>query len=91
MRKGYALSRVRDNWEVQWVSHGIYGIPAKGPVTHAFLSTWSESNELLLRKNVSKKQIVKELLGLVDAINEGLLEDLEQEIPYHGRVDDFTG
>ncbi len=82
MRESGAWSRVREEWEVVWVkpttAKDEFGEPS-GP--HTFIVTRSDSLQLLLRPNVSQQQMVKELLGLLQGVNEGLLDDLEHDIP----------
>ncbi len=74
-------SRVTEDWEVMWVkpsSKDEFGDP---PAPHTFIVTRSNSLQLLLRTTVSQQKMTRELLGLLQAINEGLLDDLEHDIP----------
>jgi hypothetical protein len=86
MREGNPWSRLREEWEVLWVKpsgkDGL-GDPA---FPHTYVVTRSGSLKLLLQANVSQQQMVKELVGLLEAINEGLLDDLEHEVVPHGTV-----
>ncbi len=81
MGENDAWSRVREDWEVIWVKPTAKMEPDEPPFPHTFLVTRSESLQLLLRKNVSEQQMTKELVGLLQAINGGLLDDLEHDIP----------
>jgi hypothetical protein len=81
MREGNPWSCLREKWEVLWVKpsgEDGFGEPA---FPHAFVVTRSSSLKLLLQANVSQQQMVKELVKLLEAINEGLLDDLEHDIP----------
>lgn len=81
MKENDAWSRVREDWEVVWVKPSAKLEPDDPPFPHTFLVTRSESLKLLLRANVSKQQMTREILGLLQGINGGLLEDLEHDIP----------
>lgn len=81
MREGNPWSRLREKWEVLWVKPSGkdgFGEPA---FPHTFVVTRSGSLQLLLQANVSQQEMVKELVGLLEAINEGLLELVEHDIP----------
>lgn len=81
MREGNPWSRLREEWEVLWVKPSGKDGFGEPPFPHTYLVTRSGSLELLLRANASQQQVVKELVGLLEAINEGLLDDLEHDIP----------
>lgn len=68
-------------WKIVWVKSGTYGVSEEGPVPHAFLVSRSDSLELLLRVNVSERQMVKELHQLLQGIDEGLLDKLDGDLP----------
>jgi hypothetical protein len=69
------------DWKIVWATSGTYGEFEEGPVPHAFLVSRSNSLELLLRVNVSKQQMMKELHQLRKGIDEGLLDDLCCDLP----------
>ncbi len=81
MSEGNPWSRLREDWEVMWIkpsSENEFGEP---PFPHAFVVTRSKSLKLLMVDNVPKEQMVKELVGLLQAVSVGLLDDLEHDIP----------
>ncbi len=91
MKENDAWSRVREDWEVVWVKPSAKLEPDEPPIPHTFLVTRSESLQLLLRANVSKQQMTKELLGLLQGVNGGLLDDLEHDIPLAHWLDLYLG
>jgi hypothetical protein len=80
-------SRLREDWEVGWVSPSGTDEFEQGLVASTFIVTRSHSLSLLLRANVPEEQMVKELVGLLQAIYAGLLDDLEHYIPPGELVD----
>ena len=81
MSESNPWSRLRETWEVVFMnpsSKDEFGDP---PVAHLYTVTRSDSLRLLLRASVPQQQMTRELHGLLQAINEGLLDDLEHEIP----------
>ena len=82
MNEDSTTYRFGELWKIEWATLGTYGKFQEGPVPHAFLVTRTISLELLLRRNVTRQQLVRELLELAQAINAGgLLDELEHEIP----------
>jgi hypothetical protein len=90
MNEDSTISRFGELWKIAWATLGTYGKFQEGPVPHAFLVTRTNSLELLLRRNVSRQQLVRELLELAQAINDGgLLDELEHEIPPDGDIQHY--
>jgi hypothetical protein len=81
MNQNNPWSRVREEWEVVWVSPSGTDEFEQGLAPSTFIVTRSDSMSLLLKGNVSEKQVTKELVGLLQAVTEGLLDDLEHDIP----------
>lgn len=81
MSEGNPWSRLMEDWEVIWVKPTVKMESDEPPFPHAFFVTRSKALELLLRANTSEQQVKREIIGLLHAINEGLLDDLEHDIP----------
>jgi len=80
MREDNHWARLREEWEVVWVKPtGKEG--CEDPTPSTFIVTRSDSMSLLLKGNVSEQQVAKELVGLLQAVTGGLLDDLEHDIP----------
>ncbi len=72
-------ARLREEWEIGWVKPtGKVG--CEDPTPSTFIVTRSDSMSLLLKGKASEKQVTKELVGLLQAVTEGLLDDLEHDI-----------
>jgi hypothetical protein len=91
MSEGNHWSRVREEWEVMWIKPSGKDGVGDPPVPLTFLVTRSGSLQLLLKANVSQQQMAKEVNGLLQAINEGLLDDLEHDIPPGSWIADDYG
>jgi hypothetical protein len=90
MNEDSTISRFEEIWKIAWATLGTYGKFQEGPVPHAMLVSKTNSLELLLRRNVSSRQFVRELLELALAINDGgLLDELEQELPPDGDIQHY--
>lgn len=91
MSESYAWSRLREDWEVMWVKPTYKNEVGQGPFPHAYVQTRSKSLELLIAANVSKEQMKREVRGLEEAIDGGLLDDLEHDFPpaYWLGLDEF--
>jgi hypothetical protein len=63
-------------WRVLWVTKG-----AEGEGTYAYLATESKSQSLLLRLDAPRQQTVKETLDLARILDEGALDDFEEQPP----------
>jgi hypothetical protein len=74
-------SLLREEWEVVWVSPSGSDEYEQGSEACTFIETRSNSLQLLVRANVPKQKMMKEVLWLLQAINEELLDDLEHDIP----------
>jgi hypothetical protein len=81
MSESNAWSRLHEDWEVRWIKPSSKNEFGEPPFPHAFVVTRSESLQLLMVANVSEEQMVKELVGLLQAVSAGLLDDLEHDIP----------
>jgi hypothetical protein len=81
MSESNAWSHLREEWEVEWVKPSGKDGFGDPPFPYAFVVTRSESLKLLMVANVPEEQMVKELVGLLQAVSAGLLDDLEHDIP----------
>ena len=81
MTESNPWSRLREDWEVSWIKPSYMIEGGDPPCPHAFLATLSKSLQLLIVANVSTEQMIKEVRGLLQAIEGGLLDDLEHDIP----------
>jgi hypothetical protein len=91
MREGNPWSRLREEWEVVWVKPSGKDGVGEPSVPHTFLVSRSGSLQLFLQAKASQQQMAKEVNGLLQAINEGLLDDLDHDIPPGSWIADDYG
>ena len=76
MSEDFTVSPSLGQWRVLWVNKG-----ADGEGTYAYLVTESKSQSLLLRLDAPRQQMVEETLDLAQILDEGELDDFEEQPP----------